>query len=97
MIKRMFEINLTGIELYAVQEIDADTITPKSIAARNTYAEAREYIGNEIETMKKIFGENNVKVVCDKMKDKYTVKASYDNEVAKGDFTIVYAITKLYL
>lgn len=97
MIKKTFEIDLSGIELYAVQEIDADTITPKSVVARNSYAEARECVEKEIETMKKIFGESNVKVMVDRLKDKYTIKASYDNDVAKGDFTIVYAITKLYL
>ena len=97
MIKKTFEINLSGIELYAVQEIDADTITPKSVVAKNTYAEARECIEKEIETMKKIFGENNVKVMVDRLKDKYIIKVSYANDIAQGEFNIVYAITKLYL
>lgn len=99
MIKKTFEIDLSGIELYAVQEIEVDgnNITPKSIVARNTYAEARECVEKEIETAKRLFGENNVKIMCDRLKDKYTLKVSYANEIAKGEITVIYAISKLFL
>lgn len=99
MIKRTFEIDLSGTELYAVQEIqiDGSVITPKGIVARNTYAEARECIEKEIETAQHLFGETNVKVMVDRLKDKYTLKVSYANEIAKGEITVIYAISKLFL
>jgi len=31
------------------------------------------------------------------LKDKYTMKVSYANEIAKGEITVIYAITKIYL
>ena len=99
MIKKTFEIDLSGIELYAVQEIEIDgnNITPKSVVAKNTYAEARDCVAKEIETAQHLFGEANVKVTVDRLKDKYTMKVSYANEIAKGEITVIYVITKIYL
>lgn len=100
MIKKRVEINLTGIELYAVQEIQIDStggVTPLSVVAKDCYMDADIYINYQIVKLQNSFGKDNVNVVLDRLKNEYRVKVSYDTEVVKGSFTVIYAITKLFL
>ncbi len=100
MIKRTFEIDLTGTELYAVQEIQIDStggVTPCSVVAQSCYSNADIYIKTQIERINKAFGKDNVVVNFNPVKNRYTIKVSYDTEIIKDSFIIIFAITKLYL
>ncbi len=99
MIRKTVEIDLTG-EYYAVQNIQIDSaggINVNPIVAKNYYAEADNYIKDKIVQLQIMYGKDNVIFSFDPVKKRYTVKVSYDAEVAKGSFIVIYAITKLYL
>ena len=99
MIKKTVEIDLTG-EYYAVQDVLIDSaggINVNSIVAKNYYAEADNYIKDKIVQLQIMYGKDNVDAKFDPVKKRYTVKVSYDAEIIKGSFTVIYAITKLYL
>ena len=99
MIRKTVEIDLTG-EYYAVQNIQIDSagsINVSPIVAKNYYTEADNYIKDKIVQLQIMYGKDNVIFKFDPVKDRYTVKVSYDAEIIKGSFTVIYAITKLYL